>query len=80
MCEVCSGAAYGSDMSAEQIKEEDAAWCPETTDHQHTREWHDGSGSKCAACGLLGEDGWFPDGDPRDADFIGGYRPGIEGD
>ncbi len=25
-------------------------------------------------------DGFFPGGDPRDNDWIGGYRPGIEGD
>ena len=27
-----------------------------------------------------GEEPWFPGGDPRDEDWIGGYRPGIEGD
>lgn len=26
------------------------------------------------------DEGWFLDGDPRDDGWIGGYRPGIEGD
>lgn len=26
------------------------------------------------------DEGWFPDGDPRDDGFIGGYRPGVEGE
>lgn len=28
----------------------------------------------------LADEGFFPGGDPRDDDWIGGYRPGIEGD
>jgi len=56
--------------------------CPETSDGYHCGHWREGG--KCCACGLAGalpggdDEGYFPDGDPRDAEYIGGCRLGLE--
>jgi hypothetical protein len=49
--------------------------CPETSDGQHCRDWHEGG--KCGACGQTGPD---PDEDQADEPEPAAYDPGPEVD
>lgn len=80
LAQVCR--AVAARLTGSRPKGEVSVWIDDegNGDAKVTVAWGAPRQAEKTARGEAGEEPWFPGGDPRDDDWTGGYRPGIEGD